>query len=64
MRYCKSTKYYENLMLTNKKKCYIKTIVHKRDLRMRKLYRPYLPREAAARGFGSVATQAVKENSD
>ena len=32
--------------LTNKKT--IKMIVNRRGLRMRKLYRPYLPREAAS----------------
>ena len=37
--------------LTNKKPRYIKTIFNKR---MRKLYRPYLPREAAARGLLEV----------
>ena len=28
---------------------------------MRKLYRPYLPRETAARGLLEVSTQVVKE---
>ena len=41
--------------LTNKKKRYIKTIVNKRSLRVHKLYRPYLPREAAARGLLEVS---------
>ena len=41
--------------LTNKKTRYIKTIVNKCGLRMRKLYRLYLPREAAARGLLEVS---------
>ena len=50
--YCKSTNFNENLMLTNitnTKITWIKTIVNKRGLCMRKLYKPFLPREAAAR---------------
>ena len=54
MIYCKSTKYNENLMLmnlTNKKKNrYIKTIVNKRDLCVRKVNRQYVLRETAVRG--------------
>ena len=52
--------------LTNKKKTYFKMIVNKRDLRMCKLYRPYLLREAGTYygSIESVATRADKENSD
>ena len=39
--------------LTNKKKKNVK--LNKRGLPMRKLYRPYLPREAAARGLLEVS---------
>ena len=42
-------------MLTNKKNKLIKTIVNKCGLRMCKLYRPYLPRDAAARGLLEVS---------
>ena len=41
--------------ITNTKICYTKTIVNKRGLRMRKLYRPFLTREAAARGVLEVS---------
>ena len=56
--YCKSTKYNENLMLMNlteKKQRSIKMIVNKCSLLMRKLYRQYLPREAATRGLLEVS---------
>ena len=41
-------------------------VVNKCGLRMHKLYRPYLPREAAARGLLEVSLRRwlIKENSD